>query len=218
MNILNALSTWVEQALGALGYPGLIGIVFLENLFPPIPSEVVLPLAGFLSTTGVFNPFGAVAASTLGAVTGAVALYLIGAWLGEPRLRRLVVRFGRYLTVSEADFDRALTWFNRYGTATVFFAREVPLVRSLISIPAGIARMSMVRFIVFTTLGTVLWNSVLVGLGYLLGVNWPVISEVLSRYEQVVVALLAIGVVAFLAVRVYRRRSDGTTSPVREED
>lgn len=144
------MSEWVLGILEALGYAGLLIVLIAENLFPPIPSEAVLPLAGFLVGRGSFGFAGALAASTLGAVLGAGALYAMGRYGGRP----LVLRYGSWLRVDENSLDRAEEWFAKYGDMVVLWAHMVPLARSVVSIPAGMARMPLLRFTVLTTLGS----------------------------------------------------------------
>jgi membrane protein DedA with SNARE-associated domain len=151
----------VLGTIGSLGYPGLALLLVLENLFPPVPSEVVLPIAGFLVGRGDLNFVGALAASTLGSVTGVLLLYGMGRWGG----RGLILRYGKWLRVGPEDLSRAEGWFARYGDAVVLVARVVPFARSVVSIPAGTARMGLARFTVLTAAGAATWNAVLIGAG-----------------------------------------------------
>ena len=137
---MSGFGQWAQDLVETLGYPGLALLIALENIFPPIPSEVILPLAGFLSAQGDLWLPAAVLAATVGSVAGALGLYGVGAWLGEERLRSLIQRFGRWLALNEDDVDRANGWFARHGTKAVLIGRVIPVVRSLISIPAGVER------------------------------------------------------------------------------
>lgn len=199
--ILDAIKIWAESVISSLGYPGLTLVMFLENIFPPIPSEIVLPLAGSLTLTGRFSILGVVLWGMVGSVAGALVFYALGKLLGEERVRWLIDKFGKYLTISNEDFDRSLRWFDRYGDWVIFFGRMVPIVRSLISIPAGLASMNMVKFLFFTVLGTSLWNFVLSFAGRLLGASWPVVAEWIGVYQNVVIVVGGIAVVLFIAVR-----------------
>lgn len=203
--LLDAILTWAQSVIGATGYPGLLLVMFLENIFPPIPSEVILPLAGSLALQGSFSLAGITFVGALGSVTGALIFYAGGRALGEARIRELLRRYGRWLLLSEDDFDKALSWFHRYGEPVIFFGRMVPIVRSLVSIPAGIAEMKLGRFGLYTAIGTGLWSFVLALAGYLLGHSWPVVSEWISRYEKVVLGLVVVVVVAFIARRLWQR-------------
>lgn len=198
---------WTTQVMQAYGYPGLVFIVLVENLFPPIPSEIVLPFAGFMTAQGALTLPGAVLAATMGSVLGAIALYWVGLWFGRERIYAIVERYGRILTISTADVQKTEDWFGKYGPLTVFFCRMVPVMRSLISIPAGLVQMRMPMFIFYTTVGSLIWNLVLVGLGAILGTAWPLVSQWVSYYQDVVlvilVALLLVGL--FLLIRRKRR-------------
>lgn len=206
--LLESIIRWAQNLISASGYPGLVLVMFLENIFPPIPSEVILPLAGSLVGEGRFTLLGVTLMGALGSVLGAFVFYELGHLLGEARVRGLVQRYGKWLTVSEKDFDTALAWFGRYGEGVIFFARMVPIVRSLVSIPAGIARMALGRFAVYTALGTGLWSFALAFAGHLLGQNWHVVSEWLNRYEKAVAVILIIVVVVFIGRRVLRHRNE----------
>ena len=152
--VLESLRQWIEQIILTLGYPGIALMMLVENLFPPIPSEFVMPFAGFLAAGGQMSFLWVVVAGTLGSVVGAVVLYYFGLWAGEPVVRTLVRRYGRWWLLSEADLDRTIQFFERRGELVVFFARVVPLFRSLISLPAGMSRMPIGKFLLFTTLGS----------------------------------------------------------------
>ena len=198
------MAQWVFDVVAALGYVGLALLLIAENLFPPIPSEVVLPLAGFLVGRGDLNLWGALVAATLGSVLGAVALYSLGRYGG----RRLVLRYGSWLRVDEDRLDRAEGWFRHYGDALVLFARVVPVARSIVSIPAGTAKMPLVRFVVLTSVGSAIWNALLIGAGVALGANWAVVQNWIGSYSNVVLILAAVGAAAFLLLRHFRRSED----------
>jgi membrane protein DedA with SNARE-associated domain len=209
-SILSAIGNWVQNVIASAGYPGLALVMVLENLFPPIPSEIILPLAGYMTLDGRFTVLGVTVVGTLGSVVGALALYGLGWWFDESRVRTLLRGYGRYAMLSEADLDTALIWFDRYGQLTIFFARLVPIVRSLISVPAGLSRMSLLRFLAFTALGTASWSFLLTWAGRLLGVNWPRVAGFVSRYQDVVMVLIVAAVVVFIGRRLggrFRRRT-----------
>ena len=182
-----------------LGSVGVALLTLLDNFFPPVPSEVVLPMAGYLASQGRLTLVGALMAATVGSVLGAIILYSIGVKLGRSRVDRLITRIP---LVQLDDLDRARAWFYRHGTGAVFFGRMVPGVRSLISIPAGIQQMPMVRFMVATTLGSLLWNIVLVGAGYVLGRQWRSVAEYSDVLNYVLIGALVLAVARF----VWRRR------------
>lgn len=206
-SILSAISEWVQDVIASAGYPGLALVMVLENVFPPIPSEIILPLAGFMTVDGRFTVFGVTAVGTLGSVIGALALYGLGWWFDESRVRAVLRGYGRYAMLSEGDLDTALAWFTRYGQPTIFFARLVPIVRSLISVPAGLARMPMLHFLVLTAFGTASWSLVLTLAGRVLGVNWHRVADFVSRYQDVVVVLIVAAAVVFVARRLGARLS-----------
>jgi len=200
--VLGNVGQWVLDVIGALGYIGLALLLVAENLFPPIPSEVVLPLAGFLVGRGDLSLWGAIFAATFGSVAGAMVLYALGRWGG----RRLVLRYGKWLRVDEAGLKQAEGWIRRYGDWVVLFARVVPVARSIVSIPAGTMKMPLLRFVVLTTFGSVVWNTVLIGAGVVLGANWQAVSGWMGSYSDAVLIAGAVGAALFLVLRHFRKR------------
>lgn len=188
--MLDGLVDWVTSVVEALGYGGVSFLVALESLFPPIPSEVVLPLAGFVSSGGEASWWGMVVAATVGSMAGAFALYGIAAAVGPARLRFLVIRYGRWFRVDETDLDRTEEWFDRRADLAVLVGRCIPLVRSLISVPAGFRRMPIGRFAAFTLVGSLAWNVLLIGAGYLLGEQWHRVEAPLERVQTLVLAVM----------------------------
>ena len=205
--ILDTLRVVIEQIITALGYPGIALVMLVENLFPPIPSELVMPFAGFLAGRGEMNLALALLAGTIGSVVGAVVLYYVGFWAGERAVRAFVRRYGRFFLLSEEDLDRTISFFERRGNAVVFFGRLVPLVRSLISIPAGTSRMPMGMFLLFTILGSAIWNVVLAGAGLALGENWDQILSFVRQYERVILVALAAAIILFFGRRLVALRT-----------
>lgn len=204
--ILNLISTGIETVIEALGYPGIALVMFIENLFPPIPSEIVMPFAGFLvAGEGQLTFSGIVASGTLGSVLGAVALYWIGAWANEPVIRRFVRRYGRYMLLDESDLNRVLAVFDRYGEFIVFIGRLIPLIRSLISLPAGMQRMPFWRFLLFTVLGSLIWTALLSYAGFVLGENWEQVLELVDQYQLVTFSVIGVLLAAFIVRRVQTR-------------
>lgn len=211
--IIEAVTTWIQYAVSALGYPGIALVMAVENIFPPIPSELVMPFAGFLAASGRYSLIGVILAGMVGSVVGALVLYYLGAWADELIIRRFVRRFGRFFLLSEADVDNALSFFSRHGDAAVFFGRLIPLVRSLISVPAGMQRMPLPKFLLFTMLGTTIWSAILAVAGYYLGQNWSIVLDIISRYQRVILVLIAIAIITFVVIRVnaLRRNSQSAT-------
>lgn len=200
---LTGLAGWVVDVVDALGVAGIGLLVAAENVFPPIPSEVILPLGGYLAGQGRLSFWAVLVAATVGSVLGALALYALGAVLGRERLHHLVDRLP---LVEVADLDRAEGWFHRHGTSAVLIGRLIPVVRSLISVPAGVERMSVVRFLLLTTLGSGVWNALFVTLGFQVGERWTSIGDYSSVINTVVLVVLA-GLLAVFVVRRLRSRS-----------
>jgi membrane protein DedA with SNARE-associated domain len=207
---------WVTGLIEAFGYPGLAVVLALESVFPPIPSEAVLPLAGFLVGQGRMGFVGAVIAATVGAVVGALILYWLGAALGERRVRALVERHGRWLFLSTEDLDRAQDWFDRHGGAAVFIGRLAPLVRSLVSVPAGVARMPLPAFVAYTALGSALWNTVLIGAGWALGESWGVVQQYQKLFGYAVLGALGLAVAWFVSRRLGSGSRDAAATSGRD--
>ncbi|MCD6576900.1 MAG: DedA family protein [Anaerolineaceae bacterium] len=205
-DFLSIIKIWVEQIISSMGYMGLYLVMFLENVFPPIPSEVVLPLAGSLSVSGRFSIFWITTIGMMGSLTGAFLFYGLGKWLGEPRVRMIIEKYGRYALLSTNDLDRSLEWFDKYDDWVIFFSRMVPIVRSLISIPAGIASMNITKFGFFTILGTALWSFLLAIGGRLLGEKWPLIAEFINTYQNIVLVIGTAAVLFFVGSRLLKKR------------
>lgn len=192
MGLLGDLTNWAKDIVETAGYIGIFLIIVLENVFPPIPSEAVLPLAGFLAGEGRLWLPAVIVASTLGAVAGALILYAVAAWFGDRRVRWLIVHYGKWFAISEADLDKANTWFDRQGGKSVFICRMIPILRSIVSLPAGLRRMALGPFILYTTAGALIWNSLLVVAGWWLGDNWERVSTIVDYLQiPVIVAILA---------------------------
>lgn len=210
--LLDVMRVWIELIIRALGYPGIALLMLAENLFPPIPSELVMPFAGFLAARGEMHLGGVLIAGGLGSVAGAVALYLAGRWLGDRAVRPLIERYGRWLLLSGDDYDRALRVFAQHGRPAVFIGRLLPLIRSLISLPAGWHRMPWRHFLPLTLAGTTLWNGLMAGAGYALGARWDEILIFTKQYERGVLVTLAALAVGGLVVHLARRRANPMAS------
>lgn len=183
---------WVVSVISGWGYPGVFVLMLLENLFPPIPSEVIMPLAGYLVGEGGLALVPTILAGTLGSMLGTSLWYVIGAWIGAERLKRWAARRGRLLTLSPSDVNTAQAWFDRRGGLAVLFGRMIPAVRTLISVPAGIARMPLPRFLAFTLLGSALWTGVLTAAGLLLSANYARVADVIDPLSKLVVAAVVL--------------------------
>jgi len=204
--VLSNLADWVTDVIDSLGYLGVALLVALENVFPPIPSEIVLPFAGFVASDGDANLIGMIVAATIGSLVGALILYGVSAWVGPDRVGQFVIRYGRWLRLTTDDVVKAERWFDRYSNRAVLVCRCIPLIRSLISIPAGFRRMPLGQFVVYTTIGSAIWNSALIGAGYLLRSSWHDVEPVLSWFQYIVVAVIVVAFGWFVWSR--RRRAD----------
>lgn len=200
------MQTWITDFMEQFGYFGIFLMLAVENIFPPIPSEVILPFGGFMTITSSLTIPGVIIAATLGSLLGAVILYYIGRLLDVERMEKLVDRWGGIIRITKKDIHKADKWFDKYGYWTVLFCRMIPLVRSLISIPAGMSGMKFSVFMLFTTIGTLGWNLLLVLIGAALGESWGDIAVYMDVYSNVVYALIAVGLV-FLGVLYFRKRS-----------
>jgi len=196
------VTDWVQDLLGEGSYLVLTALLVLENLFPPIPSEIVLPFAGALVSDGGMGYLGAVLAATAGSLIGALILYAIGRYGGRP----LIYRYRRVLRLSEAQLDRADAWFDARGVWIVLLGRLVPGVRSIVSIPAGASEMPLGLFVALTTIGSAVWNAALIGAGWALGDNWEEAAAVVDDFKTVVYVLVAVSIAA-LAAWFLRRRA-----------
>lgn len=198
----------ILSIMGKYGYIGVFLLIMIENVFPPIPSEVILLFGGFMTTYTKLNIFGMVVASTLGSLFGAIILYYIGKIFNKDRLKKIISgRLGKVLRLKVSDIDNADNWFDNKGNKTVFFCRFIPLVRSLISIPAGMSEMPVFKFLLYTLFGSLIWNTVLIIVGSVVGENWTKIVGILDTYSHTVVIILfiifVVGVYFF-----YRNRSN----------
>ncbi|MEU8379333.1 DedA family protein [Streptosporangium sp. NPDC048865] len=200
---VDGIAGWAINLMETLGAPGAGLAIALENLFPPLPSEVILPLAGFTASKGDMGLFDAVLWTTIGSVVGALALYAVGALLGR---ERVVFIASKLPLVSVSDIEKTEAWFARHGRKTVFFGRMIPIFRSLISIPAGVERMPVMIFTLLTTLGSLIWNTAFVMAGYLLGEQWDLVERYMGVVSKAVLAIVILAVVVFIVVRLSDRR------------
>jgi membrane protein DedA with SNARE-associated domain len=199
------VQNWITEFMEQFGYLGVFLMIALENVFPPIPSEVILTFGGFMTTYTELTVIGVIIAATLGSVVGAVILYWIGYLLNVDKLEKIIDRWGHILRVSKEDIRKADAWFDKYGYWTVLFCRMIPLIRSLISIPAGMSGMKFPMFLVFTTIGTLIWNIILVLVGAAVGESWEKIVEFMDVYSNITYALISLGGILFL-VWFFRRK------------
>ncbi|MBA4601796.1 DedA family protein [Thermoactinomyces mirandus] len=201
------MENWIIEFMEQFGYLGVFLMIALENVFPPIPSEVVLTFGGFMTTKSDLTVMGVVLAATFGAIAGAIILYLIGLLLNVDQLEKIIERWGHILKLKKEDIEKADHWFDRYGIWTVFFCRMIPIVRSLISIPAGMSRMNMFLFLIFTSLGTLIWNIILVNLGAAFGEAWTKVLEYMDVYSSIFYVIFAILFILVIFWYVRKRRA-----------
>ncbi|MCC5577208.1 MULTISPECIES: DedA family protein [Microtetraspora] len=216
---MDGIAGWAMEIMEKLGGPGAGLAIALENLFPPLPSEVILPLAGFTASRGDLSLGGAIFWTTCGSVAGALVLYLLGMLLGADRIRLIA---DRVPLLKVSDIDRTEAWFYRHGGKAVFLGRMIPIFRSLISIPAGIERMRLVTFLAYTTLGSLIWNCTFVLAGYLLGENWWIVQDYVDVYSKGVLILVVVVMVVFVVTRLVssrkgRHRLEGDDGEGRQE-
>ena len=190
LRVMDSISSWVLEAIGSLGYVGIALLMCLENLFPPIPSELIMPLAGVLAAEGDLSLTAAVAAGSAGSLLGQSAWYGLGRKVGERRLKQLAERHGRWLTVSPDDLDRARDWLRRHGAWALLLGRLVPTIRTLISLPAGVAVVPFWQFLLFSAIGTTAWTAALTMAGYLLRAQFTRIDDVLGPVSTTIVVVL----------------------------
>lgn len=200
------MQQFILHIIEQFGYFGVFFLILIENVFPPIPSEVILLISGFFSSYTSLSVFYMILASTLGSFLGAIILYYIGKIFNKERLKKIVNgRLGKILFLKENDIDKADEWFDNKGDKSVFFCRFVPIVRSLISIPAGMSEMPMGKFIIYTICGSMIWNTVLICLGYRLGSNWEYVLTILDKYQMVVIVILVI-IFGYVIIKFYRKK------------
>lgn len=218
--MLGDLANWVQDVINQFGYFGVALLVVIENVFPPIPSEIVLPFAGFVAQQGPAgvaqsdtSVIGMMIAATIGSVVGALILYVISSAIGPERLRAFVQRFGRWFGVKQTDLLRAEAWFDRRSFVAVLVGRCVPLIRSIVSIPAGFRRMKLMSFILLTAVGSAVWNIALIGAGAILGDQWERVGEYVGVFQWLVVGAILVLLVRFVYSKLQvRRRQNGATN------
>ena len=204
------MKDWIVNLIDSTGYAGLALLMFLENILPPIPSELIMPLGGFTAAQGELSLPLVILAGTIGSVIGQIPLYYLGHVLGKQRLMRLADRYGAWLTVSGRDIDSASSWFSRHGSKAVLIGRLVPGVRSLISIPAGICGMGLGQFLLYSTLGMAAWAAALAYAGHLLGQNYHKVAHFMGPASKIILALVVVGFVTWVIIR--KRRGAGARS------
>lgn len=211
---LGTFGQWAVDVMGQLGSFGIGVLVAAENLFPPIPSEVILPLGGFAAAQGKFTLFEAILWATIGSVVGAYMLYALGRLLGHDRMVWIADKMP---LVDSNDIKKTVGWFDRHGTKAVFFGRMLPIFRSLISIPAGIEKMPLVRFGLLTTAGSLIWNTIFVVAGFVLGENWDVVLQYADILQNIVIVAVLIGIAWWLVQKIRKHNARKRAGAVNAE-
>ena len=201
------MQEWITSTMNSLGYLGIGLLMFLENLFPPIPSELIMPLAGYTATfpNTQIQVIPAIAAGVIGTILGAIPWYYAGLLLGQQRLQLLASRYGKWIGISGDDIEKSVNWFQKHGAKAVLFGRLVPGIRTLISIPAGISKMPVVPFFIYSTIGTIGWVTLLTYAGYFLGKNYKLVEDYIDVITKVVVFGVLLAIAAFIGYRLWLR-------------
>ncbi len=202
---MSSITSWINEIMQQLGYVGIAFLMFLDTIFPPIPSELIMPSAGFTASQGDLNIVAVIIAGSCGSILAAVILYWIGRVLNEDRLNNWLKRYGKWIFLKPEDLAKATSWFNQHGKKIVFFGRMIPAVRSIISIPAGIAKMPFGLFLLYSSLGTLIWTSILALLGYYLGQNYQKIIPWISGASNIILVII-IGA-AIIGIYKYYKKS-----------
>lgn len=195
------MTDWIISIMEQLGYLGIALLMFLDNVFPPIPSEIIMPSAGFTASKGELILTGVIIAGSLGSLIAAALLYWIGRKIPRNKIFKWIDRFGKYLFIKSEDVEKSLVWFEKHGHRIVFFGRMIPAVRSLISIPAGMSEMPFWKFMTYSALGTIIWTSFLASVGYYFGNNTELMAQIFSQVGYVIIGL----VIIFIIWIVFRR-------------
>jgi len=206
--MIQSIIDWLVNAISTIGYPGVFISVFLESFFAPIPSEIILPFSGFVASTGKMDLVFVMVIATVAAYLGSLPFYFIGKW-GEKPVINFINKYGKYLFIQQKDVDKVFGAFDKYGKGVVFFGRLIPMIRTLISFPAGVAKMQFARFSMYTLLGSLTWNILLTYAGYQLGDHWSVVSKWIEKYQNVILVLIIIAVLLYIIRRIKSRRGAG---------
>lgn len=206
--MIQSIIDWLVNAISTIGYPGVFISVFLESFFAPIPSEIILPFSGFVASTGKMNLFIVIIIATVAAYLGSLPFYFIGRW-GEKPVINFINKYGKYLFIQQKDVDKVFGAFDKYGKGVVFFGRLIPMIRTLISFPAGVAKMEFARFSMYTLIGSLTWNILLTYAGYQLGDHWSIVSGWIEKYQNVILILIAVGLLLYIIRGIKSRRGTG---------
>ena len=209
--MVELIGGWIIHFIAALGYVGVFILMTLESALIPIPSEVTMPFSGSLVASGVFNFWILVLVGTVGNLTGSLLAYWLGWWGQEAVVRKLIVKYGKYLLISEHEYDHSEAWFRNHGELIVLASRVLPVLRTFISLPAGVARMNLMKFISYTVIGCILWSIVLTKIGDVLGSHWNVIGVYFHKFDLVIVISCVLVVVWYVWRKLKHFRKKHTT-------
>lgn len=207
--MISSVIDWLVNLIEVIGYPGVAIAMFIESFFAPIPSEIILPFSGFVAFGGSLNIYGVIVVATLAAYLGTLPFYFIGRW-GNEFVMEFLKKYGKYLFISQDDLQKGFDAFEKYGGGIVFFGRLIPIVRTVISFPAGVARMNFAQFSIYTLVGAGIWSSILASAGFFLGDRWDMVSVYVERYENVILILLLVVVAVYIGwnIRKVLRKSN----------
>ena len=207
--MISSVIDWLVNLIEVIGYPGVAIAMFIESFFAPIPSEIILPFSGFVAFGGSLNIYVVIVVATLAAYLGTLPFYFIGRW-GNEFVMEFLKKYGKYLFISQDDLQKGFDAFEKYGRGIVFFGRLVPIVRTVISFPAGVSRMNFLQFSIYTLVGAGIWSSILASAGFFFGDRWDMVSVYVERYENVILILLLVVVAVYIGwnIRKVLRKSN----------
>ncbi len=205
--MINSLIDWLVNLIGSMGYVGVGLAMFVESFFAPIPSEIILPFSGFVANQGKLNIVLVIAVATISAYLGSLPFYLIGKW-GKEGITKFLEKYGKYLFITKTDMDKGFDAFDKHGNKIVLLGRVIPIVRTVVSFPAGVGKMNFWVFSAYTLIGTALWSTLLGLSGYYLGSKWEVVSVYVGKYEKVIMGILIVGIILYVARGIINIRKD----------
>lgn len=204
--MIQEMVNWLEQIILTVGYPGVFLAVVLESLFAPLPSEALMPFIGYMAYQGELNLYIAIIVTALGGFVGTIPFYYVG-YLGKDFFEKFLRKYGKYLFISNEDVDKVFNMFEKHGNKIIFFGRLLPTIRSLISFPAGVAKMNLGVFTVYSLAGSVVWSCILVSAGYLLGDGWEKTIEWISGYEKGALIAVGVAILIYAGYSIYKKIS-----------
>lgn len=202
--MVDQIVLWLSNLVSSLGYPGVMLSMFIESFFVPIPSELIMPFAGFIASQGKMNLIALILLGGLSSYLGSLPFYFLGFLGSEGRVENILKRFGKYLFLSEKDIEKTFRVFEKNGNIFVLVGRVIPIIRSLISIPAGISKMNFLQFSIYTLIGSIAWSGLLATFGYIVGSNWSIVGEFVGKYERIVLLSLVIFIVGFVISKLIK--------------